>query len=317
MAPLTPPPPGTPTPPRDGRLLLRMTRPAFLTVTAVACLLGLSTAAACTGGLKVPRALATLLLALVAHAGANVLNDYFDARNGADAANDQGLFPFTGGSRLIQTGAVSVADTGRWAAFLLLALIPLGLWLAVLCGSGLLAIGAAGLFLAWAYSAPPLALMSRGLGEAAVALAWWLVVLGADYTQRGHFSVITAATAVSLALLLANILLINGFPDAEPDARVGKRTLVVRLGPIPAAGFYLGLALLAHSWLATSVWLLITPRAAMWGLVSLPLSLAAAGLLWRHAAAPQRLRPAIALTIAAASLHGLAMAAGLATMAWG
>ncbi|WP_413911910.1 prenyltransferase [Candidatus Skiveiella danica] len=161
MAPLTPPPPGTPTPPRDGRLLLRMTRPAFLTVTAVACLLGLSTAAACTGGLKVPRALATLLLALVAHAGANVLNDYFDARNGADAANDQGLFPFTGGSRLIQNGAVSVADTGRWAAFLLLALIPLGLWLAVLCGSGLLAIGAAGLFLAWAYSAPPLALMSR------------------------------------------------------------------------------------------------------------------------------------------------------------
>jgi 1,4-dihydroxy-2-naphthoate octaprenyltransferase len=158
-----------------------------------------------------------------------------------------------------------------------------------------------------------LALMSRGLGEAAVALAWWLVVLGADYTQRGHFSVITAATAVSLALLLANILLINGFPDAEPDARVGKRTLVVRLGPIPAAGFYLGLALLAHGWLATSVWLLITPRAAMWGLVSLPLSLAAAGLLWRHAAAPQRLRPAIALTIAAASLHGLAMAAGLAS----
>ena len=119
-----------------------MTRPAFLTVTAVACLLGLSTAAACTGGLKVPRALATLLLALVAHAGANVLNDYFDARNGADAANDQGLFPFTGGSRLIQTGAVSVADTGRWAAFLLLALIPLGLWLAVLSGPGLLAIGA-------------------------------------------------------------------------------------------------------------------------------------------------------------------------------
>mgnify|MGYP000547100843 CR=1 FL=1 len=207
MAPQTPssvlpPPPGW-------RLLLRMTRPAFLTVTAVACLLGLSTAAVCTGGLKVPRALATLLLALVAHAGANVLNDYFDARNGADAANDQGLFPFTGGSRLIQTGAVSVADTGRWAAFLLLALIPLGLWLAVLSGPGLLAIGAAGLLLAWAYSAPPLALMSRGLGEAAVALAWWLVVLGADYTQRGHFSVITAATAVSLSNLSISSFLLR------------------------------------------------------------------------------------------------------------
>ena len=297
-------------------MLLRMTRPAFLTVTAVACLLGLSTAAACSGGLKLPRAVATVLLALMAHAGANVLNDYCDARNGADAANRDGLFPFTGGSRLIQNGAVSVADTGRWAAFLLLALVPLGLWLAALSGPGLLALGAVGLFLAWAYSAPPLVLMSRGLGEAAVALAWWLMVIGADYTQRGHFSVITAATAVSLALLLANILLINGFPDAASDAAVGKRTLVVRLGPVPAAGLYLGLVLLAHGWLAASVWLLITPQTALLGLASMPVSLAAAALLWRHAAEPQRLRPALALTVAAANLHGLAMAAGLASMAW-
>ena len=297
-------------------MLLRMTRPAFLSLTAAACLLGMSFAWACGCGFDVLKAAATLVLALVAHAGANVLNDYHDARSGADAANTQALAPFTGGARLIQNHLVSEADTRRWAIVLLLLLVPSGLLLALYSGGGLLGIGAAGLLLAWAYSAPPLALMTRGVGELSVALAWWLVVLGADYTQRGHFSVITAATAVSLALLLANILLINGFPDAEPDARVGKRTLVVRLGPIPAAGFYLGLALLAHSWLATSVWLLITPRAAMWGLVSLPLSLAAAGLLWRHAAAPQRLRPAIALTIAAASLHGLAMAAGLATMAW-
>ncbi len=316
MAILSPSPSGAPAPLPGARLLLRMTRPAFLTVTAVACLLGLSTAAVCSGGLKLPRAVATVLLALVAHAGANVLNDYCDARNGADAANRDGLFPFTGGSRLIQNGAVSVADTGRWAAFLLLALVPLGLWLAALSGPGLLALGAVGLFLAWAYSAPPLVLMSRGLGEAAVALAWWLMVIGADYTQRGHFSVITAATAVSLALLLANILLINGFPDAASDAAVGKRTLVVRLAPVPAAGLYLGLVLLAHGWLAASVWLLITPQAALWGLASMPVSLAAAALLWRHAAEPQRLRPALALTVAAANLHGLAMAAGLASMAW-
>ncbi len=313
MALQTPLPRPAPPPPPGWRLLLRMTRPAFLAVTAVACLLGLATATACGSGFSAPRALATVLLALLAHAGANVLNDYFDARNGADDANQQGLFPFTGGSRLIQNGQVSIADTGRWAAALLLCLIPAGLLLALQSGPGLFVLGAAGLFLAWAYSAPPLALMARGLGEPAVALAWWRVVLGADYTQRGHFFIIPAVTAVSLALLLANILLINGFPDAESDARVGKRTLVVRLGPAPAAGLYLGLVLLAHGWLAVSVWLLIPPQAALWGLVSLPLSLAAAGLLWRHASTPQRLRPALALTIAAANVHGLAMAAGLAS----
>ena len=61
-----------------------------------------------------------------------------------------------------------------------------------------------------------------------------------------------------------------------------------------------------------SVWRHGAPPAAAWGLLSLPLSLAAAWLLWRHGATPARLRPAIGLTIAAANLHGLALAAALA-----
>lgn len=50
-----------------------------------------------------------------------------------------------------------------------------------------------------------------------MALAWWLVVLGADYVQRRGF--IPAPTALSFAVLAANILLINGFPDAPADAQ--------------------------------------------------------------------------------------------------
>ncbi len=291
----------------------RMTRPAFLTITLAACLLGIAHAAVAGGGVNVAAAVATVLLACVTHAGANVLNDYHDSRNGADAANDSGLYPFTGGARLIQQGVVSERDTGRWAALLLMALVPAGLWLASRAGSGLLLLGAAGLFIAWAYSAPPFKLMSRGLGELAVAAAWWGVVLGADYVQRHRFSVAAASLGFSLALLVACILLINGVPDARADARVGKRTLAVRLGPHGTALLYAGLALLAHGWLALSVGWQVVPGVALWGLLSLPLSLAAAVLLWRHAATPARLRPAIALTIAAANLHGLALAA---TLAW-
>lgn len=295
-------------------MLVRMTRPAFLLLTVAACVLGMSFALACGCGFDPRKAAATLLLAVMAHAGANVLNDYHDARNGADAANQQGLFPFSGGSRLIQQGEVSVADTARWAAVLLLLLVPAGLLLAVYSGGGLLLIGAAGLGLAWAYSAPPLQLMSRGLGELTVAGAWWLVVLGSDYVQRRQFFVIPAVTAVSFALLTANILLINAIPDAGADARVGKNTLAVRLGARGTAWLYLWIALFAHGWLALSVLLLIPPQQALWGLASLPLSLAAAVLLLRHATQPQRLRPAIALTIGAAVLHALAMAAGPATV---
>ena len=294
--------------------LVQMTRPGFLVITAVACVLGTAVAAACGHGPNVWTALATLLLAVLMHAAANVLNDYHDALNGADEANTQGLFPFTGGARLIQNGHVSLQDTHNLAKALLIFLIPCGLLLAVKTGCGLILLGLAGLLLGWAYSAPPLALMKRGLGEATVALTWGLVVVGADYVQRKHFFVIPAAVAVSFALLVGNILVINGFPDATADALVGKRTLVVRLGARWAAWAYLVFALLAYAWLVVGVWLFIHPEPALWGLASVPLSLCAFLLLHKHANQPARLTSAIVLTIAAAVVHGLTMSAGLVTL---
>ena len=296
---------------RRAGLHWRMTRPAFLLLTLSAVVLGLASAAT-AAALAPARVLATVLLACLAHAGGNVLNDYHDARNGADAANRDALLPFTGGARLIQGGWVTERDTGRWAALLLLATVAGGLVLASLSGPALWLIGAAGLALAWAYSAPPLALMARGLGEAAVATCWWLVVLGADYVQRGVLAGLPALLGAGLALLVAGLLLVNGFPDAPADAQVGKRTLVVRLGPAAAARLYLGLALLAHAVAPLAVLAGWMPTGALAGLLSLPLSLAAAWQLLRHGRMPQRLRPAIGLSIAAANLHALALAAGLA-----
>ncbi|OOG84706.1 prenyltransferase, partial [Hydrogenophaga sp. A37] len=288
---------------------------AFLLLTVVGCALGTATAAACGCGLDPWLALVATALAVLAHAAGNVLNDLHDARNGADAANTEGISPFTGGSRLIQNGRVSERDTADLAQGLLLFLVPAGLLLAVKTGGGVLLLGMAGLLLAWAYSAPPLKLMSRGLGELAVALVWFLVVIGADYVQRRQFFVIPASAALGFALMVAALLLINGFPDARADARVGKRTLAVRLGPTGAAGLYAGLVVSAHAWLVLSVGLLIPPLEALWGLVSLPFSLGATWLLWRHRHQTERLQPALALTVAATLLHGLGMAAGFALLA--
>ena len=296
-------------------LLWRMTRPAFLLLTVVACVLGTATAAACGCGLDWRLAAAATLLAALAHAAGNVLNDLHDARNGADAANTQGIHPFTGGSRLIQSGLVTERQTDALAKTLLLVLVPAGLLLAVKTAGGVLLLGLAGLLLVWAYSAPPLRLMARGLGELAVAGAWFLVVVGSDYVQRRQFFIIPASAALSFALLVAALLLINGCPDAQADASVGKRTLAVRLGPMGAAWAYLGLVLAAHGWLAASVWLQIPPASALWGLVSLPLSLAAAALLLHRAHQPQRLKPALALTVAATLLHGLGLAWGFSLVA--
>jgi 1,4-dihydroxy-2-naphthoate octaprenyltransferase len=304
------------TPPTGWRLYLQMTRPGFLSVTAVGVIVGLASAAACGCGFNALKAVATLVLALFAHAGANVLNDYFDSRNGADAANQQGLYPFSGGSRLIQNGVVSEQDTLRWALVLLAVVVPGGLLLALKSGGGLLLVGAAGLLLAWAYSAPPFKLMSRGLGEVAVAASWWVVVVGADYTQRGQWFVISAFCAVSYALLVGNILLINGVPDAVADASVGKRTLATRMSPRAVAWLYLAVLLAAHGWLALGVWALIPPITALWALLALVPGLTAAWLLFRWGEEPQRLRPAVGLTIATAVVHGVGLSVGLMLPRW-
>lgn len=294
----------------------RMTRPAFLTITVVGCLIGFASAWACGCGFDPLRAVVTVVLAVLAHAGANVLNDACDARNGADAANTQGLFPFTGGSRFIQQGVVTEQQTRQWA-WVLLGLTALGgVWLAVRSGPALLWVGMAGLALAWAYSAPPLQLMSRGLGELTVALAWWLVVVGADVAQRGQWFIIPAYAGVSYALLIANILLINGVPDAVADAQVGKRTLATRLSPTQLATLYLALCLAAHAWLAVGVWQLIPPIPTLMACIALLPGLAAAALLFRHHHHPDRLRPAVGLTIVTAHLHGLGLALGLVWGRW-
>lgn len=305
-------PPGTPPAPQPGWLTYwRLTRPGFLSLTAVAVLLGNATAWACGCGFSLGVGVATLALALLAHAAANVMNDHADACNGADAANTQGLFPFTGGSRLIQRGEVTPTQARDWARALLLLVVLGGLWLAVQRGATVLGVGMVGLALAWAYSYPPLQLMSRGLGELTVAVAWWLVVVGADVAQRGQWTLMPAVVGVSLGLLVANILLINGLPDAASDRLVGKRTLATRLGPEGVAGLYAALALAAHAWVVGSVALLIPPATALWGLLSLPLSALAGGLLWRHRREPAALRPAIGLSIASAHVHGLALAVGV------
>lgn len=287
------------------------TRPAFLSVTLVGVLLGLASAHA--GGVKLDplSAFVTLFFALVAHAGINVLNDYYDALNGTDAANTERRYPFTGGSRFIQNGVISVSAMGIYGCALLAAVVPAGLWLTHVSAAGLLWIGLAGLAVGWAYSAPPLKLMSRGLGEVAVACGWLIVVLGADFVQRGAFSWLPVIAGASYALHVANLLFINQFPDVKADAAAGKRNLVVRLGPQRARWLYPAIAAAACVWLAGAVLAGALPPLALIAIVSAFPAFAASRVLARSAARPAALDPAIRATIGAALLHGALLAGAL------
>ena len=288
---------------------LLATRPAFLTITLAGCLLGLATSVSDGAGFDWGRALATLLLALLAHAGINVLNDYFDHLNGTDACNTQRIYPYTGGSRFIQNGVLSPRQVLIFAIVLFALTIAGGLWLISIVGSGLFWIGLAGLAIGWAYSAPPLKLNSRGVGEFCVAMGILLIVPGADYVQRGAFAPLPWLAGAPYGLLAANILYINQFPDRVADRASGKLHWVARLQPATATWGYALILLLAALTLVNEVLLHVLPLAAVVALIAWAPAMQAWCQLRRFAATPELLEPAIKRTLLAAHALPLLLAA--------
>ena len=287
------------------KLYFAATRPAFLIASFAACLLGLGGAIYSGIDLNFKLAALTVLLALVVHAGVNVLNDYFDALNGTDAINTERLYPFTGGSRFIQNGILSTVQTAYFGYGLLIVAMFGGFYLAWLVGVGLLVIGAAGILIGWTYSAASTHLNSLGLGELCVLTGFIGVVAGADFVQRHAFSFQPIIIGMPYALLVTNLLYINQFPDRKADAISGKRHLVVRLSITQAVRIYPILVLLAGAWLLSFVAFGKLPTLALLSAIPFVFSLRAARELRQFAAMPAKLEPAIQMTLASMLSHAL------------
>lgn len=281
------------------------TRPAFLTAAVAACLLGQAGAIYSGVLFQAFYAFVTLLLAILVHAGVNVLNDYYDSLSGTDAANVERLYPFTGGSRFIQNGVFTPKQTAGFGYALLGAAVVGGLWLSSQVGYGLLLIGLVGVFVGWAYSAIQPRLNARGLGELCVLAGFLGIVVGADFVQRHAFSFQPVAAGMAYALLATNLLYINQFPDRKADAMAGKRNLVVRLPLSLAVWGYLILMILALLWVVVMVWIGNLPMLATFSVLPLLLSLCAFLRLKQFAAEPPQLLAAIQLTLAIMQSHAL------------
>jgi len=287
------------------------TRPAFITASLMAALLGLAVAWHAALDFDVLLAGVTVLFALLAHAGVNVLNDYYDALNGTDEHNVERIFPFTGGSRFIQNGVLTLAQTRNFGFALLAGVALAGLWLMSRSAPQLLYVGLVGLFIGWAYSATPFKLNSRGWGELCVTAGILSITVGTYFVQSKHYDAAPFVAGLPYALLTMNLLYINQFPDRTADTAAGKLNWVARLDVQHARWGYVLIVAFAYLWLLLSVVLAWLPLLALLALFALPLSVNAARSLLRHAAQPQRLGDAIKLTIAAMMVHGALLSLAL------
>ncbi len=156
--------------------------------------------------------------------GVNLANDYFDYRSGADPPLGVGLRPLQAGvlsPRAFLVGSL-VAFAGAGGC---------GLVLAWSSPCAVLLLGLSGGLLGFFYTAPPLRLGYRGLGEIVVFLTLGIgATLGADAVTAGRFGLTAVWGGVPLGLTVAALLHANNLRDRAEDARSGKRTLAVRLG---------------------------------------------------------------------------------------
>lgn len=180
------------------------------------------------------------------HAGANVLNDIGDDSGGTDRCNKDRIYPYTGGSRFIQTGIMSAASMAQLGIGLLAVAAILGFVLFVAQGPMILLFGLTGLALAVLYSFGPLRLNAIGLGETAVAAAFGILpVTGSAWLQSGVINADVLLFSLPISAWVAAIILINEVPDIDADRTTGKRTLPVRLGLVGTANLYIGVQVFA------------------------------------------------------------------------
>jgi 1,4-dihydroxy-2-naphthoate octaprenyltransferase len=258
------------------------------------------------GAFDLPIGIACLVVALLLQVAANLSNDLFDHRSGADAADRLGP------PRAAASGLLSERELALGTALCLAAAALAGLFLVARGGPLLLVLGALCMILAVAYTGGPFPYGYRGLGEVAVFLTFGvLAVAGTAYLQTGAWSGLALAASIPPGCLVTAILVVNNLRDIGPDTRARKVTLAVRYGARFAKLEYLALLVVACSVPPLLVVAGATRIAAVLPLLTIPLMAPLARTVSQDGD-PRRLNTVLAGTARVGLVYCALFATGLA-----
>lgn len=238
-------------PAQVARRLFHATRPKFYPASILPVVAGSAWGSWVAGGFDATVFLLALFATVCVHAGGNVLNDVGDEAGGTDRLNEERIYPYTGGSRFIQTGIMDTRAMAWLGTGLIVAATLAGFVLVYLRGPMVLAFGIVGLLAAVLYSLGPVRLNATGVGELVVGFAFGVLpVTGAAWLQSGEITPALIVFSLPVSAWVAAILLINEVPDMRADATADKKTLPVRIGRARTAKVYLVMHLVGFAAIA-------------------------------------------------------------------
>jgi len=262
------------------------------------------------GSLDIGRLVLVLIGVGGLHLGANMINDYYDDP-GSDRINLHPT-PFSGGSRVIQDKLMDARTVRAMAMGFFVVGTAAGVWLALTGRPFVVVIGLMGFLAGYLYSASPVSLMSRGLGEITIFLAFGpLITWGTYYVMTGLLTLEGFVLGIPMGFLITAVIWINQFPDVDADQAARKRNWVVRLGRDRSRFIYTILILGPYP--VVLYWILT--QKGFWPCIvvalTIPMALKAIKILRLHYQAYDELIPAQALTIQTHLVLGLLLSAAL------
>jgi 1,4-dihydroxy-2-naphthoate octaprenyltransferase len=183
--------------------------------------------------------LLVLVGSVLTHASVNAFNNYFDYRSGIDRKTEK--TPFSGGVEVLVKGTMSTSSAFLVALLSLIGAGLIGVYFLTQFFAVLLPIVLYGLLVIVLYT--PVLARVHAVSEFVAGTGFGLMGVGAYATQTGIVSGPAIAVFVPVTILVALLLFLNEFPDAEVDRAAGRRHLVILLGKRKAAWVYVaGLA---------------------------------------------------------------------------
>lgn len=233
------------------QVIWRSMRPPFLLLTLAMLLLAYASVDALATLVRTDLIPWLAVSALAAAAASNLLNEYFDLITGIDQHTQ--ATPFSGGSQAL-VAYPYYAELVKWVGLLLLSLsVWSGFYLMRETTYWLLPLGLLGVALLVSYSLiinrfPWLCLFAPGLGYGLV------MFVGSSWVLNNGVVWSIAWLLPIPMLLVSGLLLLNQFPDVQPDAAAGRNHAVIAWGRHRAYMAWLVLHGLTYGWLIVVIW---------------------------------------------------------------